>query len=320
MRTGVSYMGHHNPKHMATDFRAMRELQLDDVFICMQEVDFVHFPGKINFGPPLAREQGIRPLALFWGALNLFGGGRSSHFLLSHPECFQVKLDGSLHEAGCYVNPTAVGYLQGLIDVVATAGFAGYFVDEPTPLRDCYCPACRAKFEASVGADLATAPADQREAFRQQCVVDYVRTIADYCKANHPQLETFCCLMPHDDALWEPVAQIAALDNIGTDIYWTNNDRSVEEMKPIVAQMADVAQRYGKVHHEWLECWRAKRGREQRIFDQGETLVRQQPEALYVWAWEGQIGTKESCEDPATAWAKACEVLRLAKESIPNGV
>jgi hypothetical protein len=33
MKTGVSYLGHHNPKHMATDFRAMQELQLDDLFL-----------------------------------------------------------------------------------------------------------------------------------------------------------------------------------------------------------------------------------------------------------------------------------------------
>lgn len=313
MRTGVSYLGHHNPKHMATDFRAMQALQLDDVFLCMQEIDFVHYPGKIKFGPQLAKEQGIRPLALFWGALNLFGGGRSSHFLLSHPECFQVGLDGSHINAGCYVNDTCVAYIQGLIDVSAAAGFAGYFVDEPTPLRDCYCPACRARFAEQYDGDLATAPEDQREAFRQHCVVDYVRTIADYCKANHPRLETFCCLMPHDAAMWEPTAQIASLDNIGTDIYWTNNDRPVQEMEPIVDQMAAVARQYGKTHHEWLECWRAEAGREKRIFDQGATLVRRQPDALYVWAWEGQIGTYESCADPLLAWANACDVLRLAK-------
>ncbi|MEZ4864690.1 MAG: hypothetical protein R3C14_25490 [Caldilineaceae bacterium] len=313
MKTGVSYMGHHNPKHMATDMREMQALQLDDLFLCMQEVDFVHFPGKIRFGPPLAREHGVRPLALFWGALNLFGGGRSSHFLLDHPECFQVGLDGSQRAAGCYNNPVAVAYIQSLIDVIAEAGFAGYFIDEPTPLRDCYCPACRAVFAARYDADLTTAPTEQQDAFRQQAVVDYVKVIADYCKANHPQLETFCCLMPHDDALWEPVAQIASLDNIGTDIYWTNNDRPLTEMEPILTNMAAVAQRYSKVHHEWLECWRANAGREARILAQGEVMVRHQPDALYVWAWEGQIGTKESCDNPQLAWAHACDVLRLAK-------
>ncbi len=313
MRTGVSYMGHHNPKHLKSDFEAMRNLQLDEVFVCMQENDFVNFPGKVHFAPQLAQEAGIRPLALFWGALNLFGGGRSSHFLLENPDCFQVGIDGSHRAAGCYNNPKAVAHIQRMIDTVAAAGYAGYFIDEPTPLRDCYCPACRARYEQTVGGDLATAPTAHREEFRQQSVIDYVQEIADYCKANHPRLETFCCLMPHDDAMWEAVAQIDALDNLGTDIYWTNNDRDLAEMGPIIDQMAAVAQAHGKTHHEWLECWRAAAGREARIREQGEIMVRRQPDAFYVWAWEGQIGTYESCANPAAAWAEACSVLRMAK-------
>lgn len=314
MRTGVSYMGHHNPKHLASDFRAMQELQLDEAFVCMQENDFVIFPGKIRFAPQVAKDHGIRPLALFWGALNLFGGGRSSHFLLSNPDAFQVARDGSHRAAGCYNNPKAVARLQEMVDMVAEAGYEGYFVDEPTPLRECFCPSCRARFAATVGGDLATAAEETVEQFRQQCVVDYVRILADYCKNNHPQLETFCCLMPHDDAMWEATAQIDSLDNLGTDIYWTNNDRSLAEMGPIIDNMAAVAKAHGKVHHEWLECWRAKAGREARIREQGEIMVRRRPDAFYVWAWEGQIGVYESCDNPELAWAEACKVLRLAKE------
>jgi hypothetical protein len=292
----------------------MQELQLDDVFVCMQENDFVHFQGKVKFTPAVARDHGIRPLALFWGALNLFGGGRSSQFLLEHPECFQVRRDGSHWKEGCYVNPLSVNRIQEMIDIAAEAGYEGYFVDEPTPLRDCFCPACTARFDEWYQADLRIAPAEQVEAYRQRCVVEYVRTVSDYCKANHPQLETFCCLMPHDDAMWAETAQIASLDNLGTDIYWTNNDRDLAEMPPIIQRMADVTQRHNKVHHEWLECWRVKAGREDRVRQQGEIMVHQQPDALYVWAWEGQIGTRETCDNPELAWAKAVEVLRLAKE------
>jgi len=313
MRTGVSYMGHHSPKHLTIDFQAMRELQLDEVFVCLQENDFITFPGKVRFAPELAKEQGIRPLALFWGALNLFGGGRSSHFLLSNPDSFQVGIDGSHRAAGCYNNPKAIALLQGMIDTIATAGYEGYFVDEPTPLRDCYCPSCRTKYEALNDGDLATAPTATVEAFRQQCVVDYVRTIADYCKANHPQLETFCCLMPHDDAMWVAAAEIATLDNLGTDIYWTNNDRDLAEMGPIIDQMAATCRDHNKVHHEWLECWRAEAGREERIREQGEIIIARNPDAFYVWAWEGQIGTYESCANPALAWAEASKVLKMAK-------
>jgi hypothetical protein len=42
--------------------------------------------------------------------------------------------------------------------------------------------------------------------------------------------------------------------------------------------------------------------------------VREQPDALYIWAWESQIGTKETCDDPTLSWAKAREVLAMAKD------
>ena len=316
MRTGVAYMGHHNPKHLISDFREMRALQLDEAFVCLQENDFVHFTGKLKFTPQIAREHGVRPIALFWGALNLFGGGRSSQFLLEHPECFQVLKDGSHWKEGCYVNPVAVRHLQTMIDQAVEAGYEGYFVDEPTPLRDCYCPACRAQFDQWYQGDLAAAPAEQVEAFRQRCVIEYTKVMADYCKTNYPKLETFCCLMPHDDAMWEATASIATLDNIGTDIYWANNSRTVNEMAPIVANMEAVAHRHNKVHHEWLQCWAVRKGNEDRVRTMGEVLVRTRPDALYVWAWEAQIGTTESSDDPQQCWANACDILRLAKSDI----
>jgi len=202
MRTGVSYMGHHNPRHIETDVREMRRLGLDDVLLAAQENDFAHFTGKLHFTPQIAREYGLRPIAIFWGALNLFGGGRSSQFLLEHPEGFQVGRDGSCRPAGCYVNPVCVARIKEMIDTIAERGFEGYFVDEPTPLRDCFCRSCRERFASWYQRDLVTAPAEMQEEFRQRCVIDYVRTIADYCKAAHPELETMCCIMPCDRDMW----------------------------------------------------------------------------------------------------------------------
>jgi hypothetical protein len=306
-------MGHHNPKHIETDIREMRRLDVDDVLVAMQENDFTHFTGKVEFTPRIAKDYGVRPIAIFWGALNLFGGGRSSQFLLEHPEGFQVGLDGSHRPGGCYVNPICIARIEEMIDIIAEQGFEGYFVDEPTPLRDCYCPSCRAKFASWYHASLTEASAEVREAFRQRCVIDYVETIADYCKTNHPHLETMCCVMPRDQAMWEDIGRLKSLDNLGTDIYWVNNDRPVEEMKPLIQDLDAICQRQHKVHHEWLQTWKVAAGKEARILEQGRILVEAQPDALYIWAWEGQVGTTESCDNPVLAWSKACEVLASAK-------
>jgi len=313
MRTGISYMGHHNPKHLETDIRAMRDLKLDDVLVAAQENDFAYFNGKIQFTPKIAKDHGIRPVAIFWGALNLFGGGQSSMFLLDHPEGFQVNLDGSHLSHGCYVNPVCVARIEQMIDTIAGFGFQGYFVDEPTQLKDCYCASCRAKYREWHGGDLATAPEDKKTAFRQKCVIEYVRTISDYCKANHPQLETMTCLMPHDREMWAETAKISSLDNLGTDIYWVNSEDNIEDMVPIMNELESICKKNKKIHHEWLQCWAARKGREQRILEQGRMFVKHPADVLYVWGWRGQIGTNESCDDPDTCWQYACDILKMAK-------
>ncbi len=308
-------MGHHNPKHLEADMREMHGLQLDDVLLAAQENDFAYFPGKLEFTPRIAIDCGIRPVAIFWGALNLFGGGRSSQFLLEHPEGFQVGADGSHRPEGCYVNPACVSRIEQMIDTISEVGFRGYFVDEPTPLRDCYCTSCRAAFQEWFDGDLASASDEKRKQFRRKCVVEYTRTIADYCKANHPELETMACLMPSDREMWKGASEIDGLDNLGTDIYWVNNDNDVEEMTPILHEMDALCRKTGKVHHEWLQCWDVRKGNEGRILEQGKVLIREQPDSLYVWAWRGQIGTTESCDDPDSAWQCACDILRAAKDA-----
>jgi len=312
MRTGVSYMGHHNPRHIATDIADMKSIGLDDVLLAAQENDFVWMVGKCRFLPEIAREQGIRPIAIFWGVLNLFGGGRSSQFLLENPSGHQVRKDGSWNPAGCYNNPLCVSRIKEMIDLVAEWGFEGYFIDEPAPL-DCYCESCGRLYEQRCGGDLRAAEGQALAKFRQDVAFGYIENIAAYVKANHPQMETMCCVWPWEQELLARTTQIDGLDNCGTDIYWVNDDRDVEEMTPLVRELARCCAKNGKKHHEWLQAWDVRAGNEQRITAQGEILLRESPDGLYVWAYEGQVGTAESSDDAALAWAHARAILEKAK-------
>jgi len=87
---------------------------------------------------------------------------------------------------------------------------------------------------------------------------------------------------------------------------------AAEEMAAPLQHLRDPCAAHGKRHHEWLQCWMAFRGYENRILEQGKNLVRERPDALCVWGRQGQVGSSEVCEDPDLAWAKACEVLALA--------
>ena len=312
MRTGISYLGHQDPKHLKIDLEDIKQLGCDDLLLAAQENDFEHMTGKLDFTPKLAKDLGIRPLVIFWGLLNLFGGGKSSQLLLRDPHMHQVQKDGSYHAAGCYNNPACLDHIKNMIDRIAACGFLGYFIDEPTPI-DCYCPACCRLFEQLFASNLHDADTIKVDEFRKKCVVNYIQVITEYIKRSHPQLETLCCIMPEDKSLWSQVASVKGLDNLGTDIYWVNEDVDVEQMTPLIKEISQLCRDNNKKHHQWLQAWGVKKGREARIKAQGEIIIRQKPDALYAWAYQGQIGTQESSEDPETAWAAACEILKKAK-------
>ena len=51
-----------------------------------------------------------------------------------------------------------------------------------------------------------------------------------------------------------------------------------------------------------------------RVRLQGDVLIWQGPNALCLWAYEGQVGTIEACDDPQLARSNAREILLQAKE------
>ncbi len=265
MKTGVSYMGHHNPRHLESDLKDIKALGCNDVLLVAQENDFVYMRGNLDFFPRLAKEQGIRPLAIFWGgAMNYFGGGKSSQFLLDHPKAHQVNQDGSYNPAGCYNNLEVVKHIRGMIDRIAELGFSGYFIDEPSQL-DCFCPACVQIYHDMYRGDLFQANAEQAAQFRKKCVVRYICLLTDDIKLTYPHMETLCCMMPCDKIAWDNISRIDSLDNLGADIYWVNNNTPAEEMRPIIQDMDKICKRGNKKHHQWLQCWGVKKGKEHRI-------------------------------------------------------
>jgi hypothetical protein len=308
----VAYLGHHNPRHLRADVEAIHALGCDDVLLAVQEIDFAYFPGKFRSLPPIAADLGLRPVALLWGALNLFGGGRSSQFLLEHPECHQACPDGSWRAAGCYNHPDCVSHIRVLIDRLLDAGFRGYFIDEP-PLLDCHCRACERLFEEWNGVPMRSADRERVAAFRQRCVTHYVEAIARHVKTAHLGSETFCCIPPEDRALWPEIAAVGPLDNVGTDLYWANTGQDVAGVKPLAGELSCLCRANGKRHHQWLQCWGVKAGNEPRVGELGRALLETLPDALYAWAYEGQVGTSEACDDPGRVWAEASSVLRAAK-------
>jgi hypothetical protein len=312
MRTGVAYMAQHDPQHLKADLKDIKALGCDDVLLAAQENDFIYKQGALNFFPAIAEDLGLNPLAIFWGAFNYFGGGKSSQFLLDFPEAHQINRDGSYNPAGCYNNPAVVKQVQKMIDCVAKLGFTGYFIDEPSPL-ECYCSSCRKIFQEKYSACLDKAGVEVISEFRRQSVIWYVGGIAAYIQKNYPQMQTLCCIMPQDKFLWKDISRIKGITSLGTDIYWANEDIDAGKVQTLIQEIAADCTAYNKQHHQWLQCWGVQKGNEQRIQQLGEIILAQNPNALYVWAYKGQAGISETCEDPQLSWDFASKILKKAK-------
>jgi hypothetical protein len=109
------------------------------------------------------------------------------------------------------------------------------------------------------------------------------------------------------------VAGLEALDDLGTYFYWANTGQDAGKVRPLAGELAHLCRVAGKRHHQWLQCRGVRAGNESHIGALGRALSAARPDALYVWAFEGQVGTRRACNEAPRAWAEACTVPRDAK-------
>ncbi len=220
MDLGVSYVAAHLPQHMEADMRHLAEIGCTEVLFALQENHIYTMTGALRFGAAIARAQGIRPLVVFWGFANTFGGGRMSRLLLNDPEMWRRGKDGTPTPMACLNNPKLVDRFAEFATLCHEHGYEGIFVDEPTP-QECFCSHCQSRFQEGFGEGLhaAEGTADY-EAFQIQTVSNYTDAVCKRVKAIDAGLETVTCIMPHDRAAWDRVVAIPELDVFGTDPYW----------------------------------------------------------------------------------------------------
>jgi hypothetical protein len=214
-------------------------------------------------------------------------------------------------QPGCPNHPKVVGRAREYVDRAIEAGVDGFFWDEPQKY-DCYCDACRELFRNRGGGDLAAAPEPERNAFRRWAVGNWIEGMSRYVKSKDRKLITSTCVMPSERDAWADSAACPSLDSLGTDTYWLLEGLPLEWMVEPCRALVDCARKAGKSPHLWLQCWSVPRRRERELVDASRILAEAEPDALYIWAYRGQDGTSETCDDPARAWECALEGFRNA--------
>lgn len=321
MTFGTAYMGTHAPEGLKRDLEDLRAEGFDEIVLSCQENDFLHFTGKVEFTPKIAHAAGMRVLVNLWGYASAFGGGRISRLVADYPEVMVVGRDGkpnplewppgSRTQPGCPNHPLVISRAREMVDQAIAAGADGFFWDEPTKF-DCYCEACRALFSGRTGGDLRTAGREAVAEFRRHSVFRWIDEMSRWVKSRNAKLATSTCVMPSDRDAWEDAAECGPLDSLGTDTYWLCEDRPVEWMREPCRELVALARRKGKSPHLWLQCWKVPRGREAELVEAAKILAEAGPDGVYVWAYRGQLGTTEACDDPDAAWRKALEGFHAA--------
>lgn len=313
-------MGSHRRDVLAAELGDIRSRGFDEVILAVQENDFIHFPGKIAETPGIAHDLGLRVLVNLWGYACSFGGGRISRLLSDEPEVMARNRDGSPYavkwpgfrmHVGCTSHPRLYERAQEFASTAMAAGVDGFFWDEPTKI-DCYCDACKKSFAEFGKGDLLKAREEDRAAFRRFSVRRWVSEMSRWVKTQKPALETSTCVMPSDRDAWEEVAGVGDLDSLGTDTYWLLEKKPIEWMREPCRSLVSVAKAHGKSAHLWLQCWQVPAGKEEELVEASRELAAALPDAIYVWAYDGQAGTSEACDDSAKAWKFALEGLRAA--------
>jgi hypothetical protein len=312
MNLGMTYIPVHLPKHIQSDMRDIAEIGCNTVLFAISENNISILEGAWRHGAAIAREHGLRPLAVVWGYANTFGGGRISQVMLNDTEMWIQDRKGKIAPLACFNNPKIITRFLEIVDLLATSGFEAIFVDEPTP-QDCWCPHCREKFAQSYGKDMQQCEGSpEYKDFRRVDTVDYVKAICNDIKKRYPGLTTMACLMPQDRACWDAIATLDNLDDFGTDPYWLieASNLTLSESVRLSQECRLLAARNGKRSHIWLNAWKIRRGDEQEIYTGGLALAKTGHDSFFTWSYLGGLGTNEESQNPAEVWKNVSRLYR----------
>jgi hypothetical protein len=321
MELGVSYVSAHLPQHIREDMQEIKSIGCSEVLFALQENHFEALTGAYQYGASIAKDVGIKPLAVIWGFANTFGGGRMSNILLRDAKLWRIQKDGTPLPMGCLNNPFLIQQFLDKMEICHRYGFEGVLIDEPTP-QDCFCPFCQKRFIELYGKDLSQsadnpAKGSQYHEFQLNTVREYVEKVCKGVKAINPRLQTATAMMPHDKEGFERVASIKEMDVFGTDPYWLVPGAaefigitSVKEACQCASDFKAMCASKNKLSQMWLNCWKIPAGKEEEIYTGGKALAEIGYDSFYAWSYRAALGTNEECERPEEAWAALSKLYR----------
>lgn len=325
MAIGASYFGNRILRHARGDMEDLVSRGFTGVLHTMSENDLNYYPEQLGRLVDVSHEVGLEVQIGPWGVGHAFGGEAESLFTATHPELCQVFDDGRPVGAACLNRESFRDFVKGWADAAIAAGADRIFWDEPHwahPARfglhedrwACRCEVCRARFRDEHGGDMPLELTDEVVAFREGCLVGFVRELVAHVAARGAR-STVCLLPLVEGSLglrdWNAIASADGLDTIATDPYWGVFDRPAADF---VGRFADRVRGLADTHGLTAQIWIQGFGLGPEDVEDIHAAVRAARAAdvddIWTWGYDAcghmdHLGTR----DPQTVWQALTDAL-----------
>lgn len=320
IETGVSYFANGWPHHFKNDLEDIFAHHCTYIVHCFGENEMIFARKRTAQFFQMTRDAGLGCWANPWAVMGLFGGEQFSAFVPRNPEACQILSTGQRAPAACPSADETRAAMKLWIDMAIDFGADTLFWDEPhlyIPAWDdlhfasddafaCFCPRCRASFQARFGQPMPDALTPEMRLFREDLMVDFLTEMIGY--AHDKGAKNAITLLPVDEhaseALsWNRIADIRGLGIFGTDPYWYLHNRDCEDY--VTGQMTrtmDVCSPRGLTPHFWAQGFGVPSGRENELETGFALAVARGAQSIAIWGMLGCSAYDGASDDPEKVW------------------
>ena len=305
MRTGVSYFGSRDPRHVKRDLADIVAHNCNFVVHTYSEADMYFYSAVMKEIVDISHDAGLDVYIDPWGVGGVFGGEALSRFVAEHPDECQQLADGTHVPAACLNSEAFLDFMKMWVFSAMNTGADIIFWDEPhfyiTPETwsgrqgqsqwACRCKRCRDLFRDKFARDMPVVMDKDVIRFRDDSIVNFFTELAEY--GSSLGVRNALCILPDETPLkgvssWELLAQIESIDILGTDPYWLIWDKPLEDyVARCSRRIIDIAGRYGKEAQVWVLAFMIPQGREEEVARAVKIMVDQGIENIAAWSYLG---------------------------------
>lgn len=315
MEKGVSYYGSHFLGHIDSDIKEIKESGCTYIVLAASEFDLgFYFPATkevVN----AAHRNGLKVFLDFWAHGGAFGGEAASFFVAENPGACQITNEGRKVMKACFNNPAFVEFMKSQVHKCCTElDIDGIFWDEPFffpfffPFGEdnswaCTCKHCKTAFREKYGFEMPLELTDEVRDFRIMSSIRFIEELSKYVKNIRPDILVTVCQIPQNRKYWPQICEIAEVDIISTDPYWTFGDIKVTPyVLDISNELKEIAAKYGKKSEVWVQLFSIPKGTEGNISEAIDLVKKSGVDFISAWTFRAAQNSVLECGDWQKAW------------------